>query len=294
MKSADKTERVCIVTVTYNSSGVVDAMLRTVPHGVAVVLVDNGSADADGLQACAEAEGAHLLQQDENLGFGAACNAGAAICDREFLLFLNPDAALLPGAIDALVDAADAHPEASALNPLLRNADGSPAIKRFTYLISKRRKLPPVWPGQDIQVPFLTGSALFVRRCAFEKIGGFDSNIFLYHEDDDLALRLKDRCGPLMIATQAMVEHRGGGASGDDPGASRIKTWCMVRSRVYAMRKHQRPLPFATVLLSAIRQFLKPSVLMSSDLRAVKWLQLRAVLSTLRDGGAGKGKGAPF
>lgn len=122
--------RVTIVTVCYNSLEVLPEMLASVPAGTRVVLVDNVSSDRDALSALAQSHGATLVLNDENLGFGRACNIGAAEAETEFLLFLNPDAALQKGAIDALLQAAEDNPDASGFNPRITDGKGRQSFRR--------------------------------------------------------------------------------------------------------------------------------------------------------------------
>ncbi len=270
--------RTTIVTVCYNSLAVLPAMLASVPKGVPVILVDNASTEAGPLDDLAEQAGARLVRNDRNLGFGTACNAGAALAETEFLLFLNPDAALEPGCIAALEAAMDRYPKAVALNPRIIAADGSPYFKRRSALLPRRQWLPRGWPAADREVPVLHGSALMVRRADFAAVAGFDPAIFLYHEDDDLSLRLKADRGRLMFVRDAAVRHAGGSSAPRSPEVAALKAWHMGRSRVYAARKHGRPWPVATALAGAIAQMLSPLNLVSRRKAAKALAFARGVL----------------
>lgn len=68
--------RVTIITVTYNSSAVVEGLLRSIPASVPCILVDNASQDAEDTGALAAAHGARFIENPENTGFGPACNQG--------------------------------------------------------------------------------------------------------------------------------------------------------------------------------------------------------------------------
>jgi GT2 family glycosyltransferase len=281
---------VTVISVAFNSAAVLPAMLGSIPEGVPVVLVDNASADGAALDALAAEHGARLIRNAENRGFGAACNQGAAGASTEFLLFLNPDAALGPGALDALAAAAARHPEAVAFNPRIEEADGSAYFKRQSVILPRNSRMPRGWPADDRAVPVLSGAALFVRREAFEAVGGFDEAIFLYHEDDDLSLRLAER-GALMFIRDALVRHQGGRSTVRSPEVAALKAWHMGRSRVYAARKHGRPAAFARALAAALLQAARPDALILKRKRAKQRAFLRGVLSARRDMAAGKGAG---
>lgn len=278
-------ERVTIVSVCFNSLAVLPGMLASVPFGCPVVLVDNGSDDIGAVAELAARHGARLIRNETNRGFGAACNQGAAVAETEFLLFLNPDAALAPGALTALVAGADRYPDASGFNPRIAGPGGRPYFKRSSNLMPRAERMPRGWPAADREVTVLFGGALMVRRAAFEAIGGFDARIFLYHEDDDLSRRLRAQAGPVMFLRDPLVEHLGGRSSARSPQNAALKARAMGRSRVYAMAKHGIPLAFWRSLATALVQLVSPVVLVSRRKRAKQWAFFRGVLSAGRDGG---------
>lgn len=116
--------RVTVVAVTYRSGATVEGFLAALPPGVALVVVDNASGDGTADRVAALAPAARVVRNAANLGFGAGCNAGLACVGTEFALLLNPDARLAPGALGALVAAADRFPDAAILGPAIRAPDG--------------------------------------------------------------------------------------------------------------------------------------------------------------------------
>ncbi len=273
--------RTTIISVAYNSAGVIGDMLASVPNGVPVIVVDNASADNSA--EVARAAGAEVISLAKNEGFGRGCNVGTAKATTEFLLFLNPDATLAADCISKLEAAADHYVTASGFNPAITDKDGSPYFKRGSRLLAHGKWMPRGRPAADCEVPVLSGAALFCRRVQFEQIGGYDEAIFLYHEDDDLALRLKATFGPLMFIRGAEVGHQEGRSSPRSPEIARIKSYHMARSRVYAMKKHGRPFPFWGSLWSGVRKLLSPLVLFSPRKRAQAISFARGVISTLKN-----------
>lgn len=256
---------VTIISVSYASAKIIGDMLLSVPAGVRVIVVDNASPDDS--VAVARAGGAEVVALQHNIGFGPACNAGAALATTPFLLFLNPDARLTPECVGQLVAAAAQHPTATAFNPRVTDGAGKPHFKRRSVLLPRAERMPRGWPAGDREVMVLSGAALFCRRDAFNAVGGFDPAIFLYHEDDDLALRLK-ALGPLRFVHAALVMHLEGRSSPRTPTMASLKAFHMARSRVYAMRKHGRPLPFLRSLFLACSAWLLPTTYFSARRRA--------------------------
>lgn len=285
MRSVDQ---VTVVSVAYESAGILPAMLASVPMGTAVVVVDNGSSDIAALRALCARTGATLVENGRNLGFGAACNRGAARATTEFLLFLNPDAILTPEAIDSLVAAAARYPRASAFNPRLQNAVGKISFKRSSRLMPRSENMPRGLPPSDTEVTVLSGAALFVRKADFDAVGGFDEQIFLYHEDDDISRRLRRDRGPLMVIPDAVVEHALGESSPPSDRITAFKAWHMARSGVYAERKHNRPIPLARAIFFAVKNLFALDMLVSSHRRTKNWAYLKGVLSCVGDGGVSK------
>ncbi len=281
--------RTSIVTVAYNSAAVLAGMLASVPADTPVVVVDNASSDGSG--DIAAAAGARIVRLEENEGFGRGCNAGAAQCDTEFLFFVNPDAVIGEGAIDALEQAADAYPDSSAFNPHIKAPDGGYQLKRRSLIVPKSQWISREIPEDGSPLPSLLGGALFCRRKAFDAIGGFDDEIFLYHEDDDLAARLAAKCGPLRFAAKAVVTHNAGHSSGRSPAVARFKGYHMARSKVHVLRKHGYSIPLARTLVSALGGFLLPHNLFSARRRAKYAGLISGSLSAFSDGGAYAGPG---
>ena len=278
MTDLPPTSCVTIVTVSYNSLHVLPQMLGSVPKGTPVVVVDNASSDEESLADLCAAHGARLIRNKQNRGFGVACNTGAAAARTEFLLFLNPDARLTTGCLERLVKAATEHPKTSAMNPRMAEPDGSPFFKRKSYLMPRSEWMPRGWPDRDREVSVLSGAALFVRRRAFEAVGGFDPAIFLFHEDDDLALRLRAQCGPLMFIRDALVQHGGGSSSARNAEIAALKAWHMGHSRVYAARKHHQSFARSRALTQALLQLISPVVVFSRRKRAKQFALLRGII----------------
>jgi N-acetylglucosaminyl-diphospho-decaprenol L-rhamnosyltransferase len=200
-----------------------------------IVVVDNSSPDRVGERLRTEAPAARVIEQIENRGYGAACNRGARESGRQYLLFLNSDAVIRPGAVDALAGSLDSDPKAAIAGPRLENRDGTfqPSILRLptlwrifcesaglAFLSGGRAPLRGHSATREDHssahaVECVKGAALLVRRSAFEQVGGFDERFFLYAEESDLCARLRQRDWRILFEPAARVVH-GGGASGGD------------------------------------------------------------------------------
>ena len=278
--------RTSVISVCFNSSAVIESLLRTIPANTTIVLVDNGSGDLEIIQELAKAYNALLISNPINSGFGSACNQGASLCKSEFLFFINPDSTLEPSTIALLESAADTHPQASCFNPRILNSLGKDSFKRRSCLLKSKQIMPRITPLNASEVPVLSGAALFARKEAFNQIGGFDPNIFLYHEDDDISIRFRKLTGQAWIIPEARVVHLSGHSSGRSAAVTALKAWHMGRSLVYTTTKHRIKHSYRKALFSALRQLLSPATILSKRKFWKHRAFLQGVLSARKDQGA--------
>ncbi|WP_051356459.1 glycosyltransferase family 2 protein [Azorhizobium doebereinerae] len=209
-----KPPSVSVVFVSYNSGSVLPRAIASVPAAHQVVVVDNASPEGTGW-AEAVARPFDLLALDANLGFGTACNAGARAARGDYVLFLNPDAVLDEATIPALIDAVKRYGDPAIFMPAILGENGRPMRKEGSILepVPRKRRLKGEEIAGDYCTRFVHGAAFLMERRAFLALGGFDERIFLYHEDDDLALRALNGGIPIIVVTGARVVHAGGKSS---------------------------------------------------------------------------------
>ena len=219
------------MVVTYNPGETLAAFVTSVAaateSGAAeIVMVDNGSTDG-APQATGAAGLAHLIETGRNLGYGAAVNIGARDAESPWLVICNPDIEWHPGALDALLAAAERWPAAGAFGPAILEPDGTvyPSARALPSLRTGvgHALFARLWPGnpwtrryrgatdgRERVAGWLSGSCLAVRREAFEAIGGFDPGYFMFFEDVDLGLRLGKAGYASVYVPSARVTHLGG------------------------------------------------------------------------------------
>lgn len=243
-------DRIGVVVVTYSPGEALTSFLDSVPGSttrpVTVVLADNGSTDGSverEVERAVERAGSadvpevRLLRTGGNLGYGRAANAGVAELDPaiRWVLVVNPDVVLGPGCIDALLAAADRHPNAGAFGPLITTPDGVvyPSARALPSLLAGvgHAALGWWWPSNpwtrayrlDRAEPiertagWLSGSCLLLRREAFTAVDGFDPGFFMYFEDLDLGERLGRAGWRNVYVPSARVVHVGGHATEKAP-----------------------------------------------------------------------------
>jgi ATP-binding cassette subfamily B protein len=277
--------------VTHNSAGVLGDALASLPDEVEVIVVDNASKD-NSLEI-ARASGARCVANAGNFGFCKANNIGAKSAHGEFLLFLNPDARLEPGALDTLLAAAEHYPDAGLIGPKLIDETGRSVWRHKSVLHPVDGKArPPVEPEYSCCVPLLTGAALLCRREVFEAIGGLDENIFLYHDDDDLSLRLTQSGWSLIYEPAATVRHAFGKSSGSSRDLTRFKEHERIRSSIYVRKKHGQPYDLQRERRKAWKRLALASVKFDRNRQAAAFGRIEALADLARSDAAKPAAGA--
>lgn len=232
-----------VVVVSFNTRDLLrDCLSAVLAQGPAeVVVVDNGSTDGSADEVRQGFPEVRLISCPDNPGFGGAANRGAASCRTPFILLLNADTRLEPGALAALVRALESHPRAGVVGPRLLGPSGRRQSSWFPdptplHLLALntwlnrlvrvtpvlRRRFRPVWARRVTAgpVPWVKGAALAFRRAAFEQVNGFDERFFLYAEDIDLCFRLRQAGWEVRSAPEARVVHVEGASTRQARAAS--------------------------------------------------------------------------
>jgi len=226
MNSAPGSADVTVVFVSYNTRDLLREALRSVPGDCEVVVVDNASLDGSAEMVRSEFPAVRLIENRENVGFGAANNQGMEAATRPLVLLLNSDAQSTPGAVEELAGVFR-DPGVVAAGGRLVNPDGSlqeSAAGELTLwavfceqtLLEKAfprsRILSPYWlssrllPRGDgpFDVPQVMGACLMLRP-----VERFDERFFLYCEDTELCHRLRRHGRILYVPKTRFVHHLG-------------------------------------------------------------------------------------
>lgn len=231
---------ITIVIVNHNTCQHLCACLASIEPGTAseVIVVDNASSDGSVEMVQAAYPWVRLYANRTNLGYGAAANQAIAGCTAQYVLLLNSDTLMQPGALEALSRYLDQHPRAAIVGPRLVNSDGTLQASCYpfpgpldTFLENSssavfighliRRHVPGVrqlywrtWLHDSPRVvPWLKGAALAIRREAFNAVGGFDESFFMYFEDADLCYRLGKVGWEVHFAPVTTIVHVGGAST---------------------------------------------------------------------------------
>jgi hypothetical protein len=229
-----------IILVNYNSTDCLLDCLESIQGGLNAVpaalwIVDNNSSDGVGRITRRFPE-VHLIRNRLNRGFGAAVNQALNRSTAPLIVLLNPDSRVLRGFFQTILPFMEANPRIAIAGPRILNGDGSVqgSARSFptplTALFGRTSLLSRLFPRNPItranvlaadsdgihpmEVDWVSGACMIVRRKATEAVGGFDERFFLYWEDADWCRRMRNGGWEIVYFPQAEVMHHAGVSSG--------------------------------------------------------------------------------
>jgi N-acetylglucosaminyl-diphospho-decaprenol L-rhamnosyltransferase len=212
-----------VVVPVYGNWAVTASCLRhlraqTLPHRV--ILVDDASPDDTLLRVRSEFPEVDVVEMGTNSGFAAACNRGIATGTSDVVVLVNNDVDAKPDMLELLVQPFADDPRVGSAVPLLLGVDGS--VDSFGITADKtmagfvRFHGAPVTEVSSEQPTMLGpyGAVAAYRRLAIDAVGHLDEGIFMYGEELDLALRLRNSSWAVAAVPAAQGIHVGGATAG--------------------------------------------------------------------------------
>ena len=263
------------VIVHYRTLATLPACLRAIAVSsegleTETVVVDNHSGDGVAEVLARDFPRVRLLNNPGNFGYARAVNRGIAETSGEFVLVMNPDCTLDPGAVGALIGHLRAHPRSAIVGPRIVNPDGSLEysarafpdhlaflFNRYSLLTRwfpgnpySRRYLLTDWDHATVRdVDWLSGACLMVRREAIRQVGPMDERFFMFNEDVDWCRRMKLAHWTVTYVPEAGAVHH--------VGASRRRVAARViverhRGMIHYFHKHHPTNPVLTFLADTL------------------------------------------
>jgi GT2 family glycosyltransferase len=267
-----------LVTVNWNAGHQLTECLEAVSGSSqvsfvlgSVVVVDNASTDdsLESAQATAMSLNLIFLRNAQNTGFAAACNQGARESKGDYLLFLNPDTRVEPDAIGTAIAFMESTENVNTAvcgaqlvdenGKISRTCARRPTPVHFATKMLGLDRIAPRrfkthmmddWDHRTTRcVDHVMGAFYLIRRSDFERFGGFDERFFVYLEDLDLSIRLRDAGHEIVYLTSARAYHKGGGSS-ETVKAARL--FYSLHSRVRYGYKHFSVVSASLLLLGTL------------------------------------------
>ncbi len=272
-----------IVIVGYNSVAELGDCLKSVRDSgadsrIETVVVDNASTDGTVEFLERDHPEVRVVANGRNLGYSRAVNQGIAEARAGYVLVLNPDILVLPGALDRLVSFMDERPDVGIAGSKLLNTDGTlqHSCRRFyTFwtLVLRRTPLGRLFRnGRTIsnylmldfdheesrEVDWVIGACMIVRKKALADFGGMDERFFLYFEDVDWCYRVWQSGWKVWYVADSVMQHRHARESAR-PGLSKqfvahglsmIHFYEKWGKAIYGLKKYRRVLTNSVFLVS--------------------------------------------
>ena len=214
------------------------------------IIVDNGSTDGS-LSTLGKLDARfEIIEVGENIGFAAGSNLGAERVKSDWVAMLNPDAFARPDWLEHLIKTTTAAPNVTmvgstqymALEPNI--FDGLGDYYHFTGLAWRAGFGHKIGPIETREAFGPCGAGAFYHGDTFRKLGGYDERFFCYHEDVDLAYRMRLAGGLCIQSAAAKIDHISSGISGR---ASDFAVFFGTRNRIWTFYKNT-PLPLILIL----------------------------------------------
>lgn len=229
---------ISVCVVNWRTSAELERLAASLPEGAGdepweLRIVDNDSGDGSLERLRTSLPEATVIEMGRNAGFGSGVNRAAREASGEFLMVLNPDTRVSPGALGILARHLRERPEVALAAPQLVGPDGGrqASARRFPSATAAAFRGTPlgwIFPrnrfartylmedatfDEPTEVEWVSGSAMMLRRETFEAVGGFDEGFFMYCEDVDLCKRLHEAGWRVEYVPEASVEHKVGASS---------------------------------------------------------------------------------
>jgi len=276
---------ISIVIVTYNSKYLIDRCLKPITgrDELQVVIVDNCSNDGTAEYVEETWSAVEVIRAPSNLGFAGGNNLGFTKCNHEIIVMLNPDAFLDdPQQLQILAATLLQSPRAAIIGPQLLNVDGSHQVGDAGWADSLCATLghflfvhrlipgfpatyltnPALLSGGPIQLDWICGACLMVRRDVINRIGGLDERIFMYGEDVEWGERARSAGYDVLYLPEVRVLHAQG-AVGTEGKVS--TAWLRQRLMKFQQRGWMHVVVFRAITLTGFS--IRYAVLLAQGLR---------------------------
>jgi GT2 family glycosyltransferase len=256
----------CDLLVQCLESIIADAAELTCPE-IEILVVDNASIDETVEVIQQQFPWIHLIENNQNVGFAQANNQAIHESKGNYVLLLNPDTELKPGALQTMLDFMEKAPKVGMVGARLLNEDGSlqtscypvPTLIREWWRLFHLDFLHPYgtyhmadWSlTEPRQVDTLLGACLLIRRQVLDEVGLLDEGYFMYSEEIDLCYRINQAGWPIYWVPEAQIVHYGGQSTQQAPTKMFLN---LYGSKLRYFRKHygrSSALAYKVIILAA-------------------------------------------
>lgn len=250
-------ERVAIIIVVWNNYPDTQDCLRSLETirypEYKIVVVDNGSTDNSGELVKNNFRDVIVLRNNENLGYTGGCNTGLSFAFNNlaanYCLILNNDTVSpCENFLEVLVNAASQHKNNGIVAPVVCDYTDPKIVQSAGVQVNLflGRARPNTNKSADLSCwDAVHGCAFLVKKEVFEVIGGLDDQFYLYWEEIDYCLRVKESGYQIVVSPDTYLLHKSGKSIG---GKGSLYTYYFYRNRLLLMRKHAKLINWFTLI----------------------------------------------
>jgi len=243
-----------IIIVNWNTRDLLKECLASIfrhqpDFSLQVIVVDNASGDGSREMIRQDFSSVQLIENLDNFGYVVANNQGGHVAMGRFLLFLNPDTLVRAGTLAGAVAFMEQHPEAGVMGCRTLNADGSlqatafafpNQLRVFAYVLGLNRifKLSRFTDHSLLRTAdYVQGSFLIIKKELFNDCSGFDERFFIYADEVDLCMRVKEKGFMIYYYPGISISHYGGGSGRN----SLVLLGHFIDSHIALYKKYRSP-----------------------------------------------------
>lgn len=254
---------VSICIVNWNAKDLLQQCIQSIKERTAgvsyeIVIVDNNSQDGSVQMLQRFCPGCVVIDSRKNLGFAKGNNEAVKKASGKYILYLNPDTALITNAIRGMYLFLEKNPDFGAVGCKLVDSEGQiqftcartfpTPFNQFSYLALLNRVFPHsrhfstaelgYWNHADSrEIDCLSGACIMVRKQIIDALNGFDEHFFMYAEDVDLCYRIRKQSWKIYYLAEECVYHHEGASSKKRSNKYFTPLWQRA-SNYYFLDKH--------------------------------------------------------
>lgn len=242
---------ISVIVVNYNSSKEIAELLPSLNdcgyNNFEIIIVDNASPN-DSLSDLAQMyKDVRIIYSDENLGFAGANNIGLEAASGDYMLLINPDVVVTKGFIEPMLFTFGLNEKIGIISPKIKYFH-TPELIQYagygnmstltmrTFSHGKGKKDGPEFSVTK-KTSYAHGAAMMISRECYEKVGGMNESYFLYYEEMDWSMRIKEAGFEIYYVASSTVFHK---ESATVQKQSPLKIYYMSRNRMLFARLHRK------------------------------------------------------
>ena len=283
-----------IIIPTFYPGKIIKKCLKSLPKNVEIIIVDNGDdLELEKIIKLSKLKIKHYKIGD--VGLSKSYNFGLKKTKKRYILITQPDVFLEKNCIKKLIETLNKYPKVGLVAPLLfENAKYSQydfldlSLDKYGRVLNKKkRKMIYKIPSGNLCVEAINATAILFKKSFIKSIKGWDENIYTYHEDIDLCVKVRKKKHQIIKSSDAIAHHIGFGShrKKDKEIRDRSRNWHYCWSSLYFKDKYSSRFEFVFFYFMNFFKYLLKTILNLLLFRKKKFIsnkmRLRACLNYL-------------